>query len=139
MPCSLPPICCCCCCLGLLGADPLPWLAARQGNYIRARELYEKGLRKATEPSPYLYQSLGLLCQRMGLIEEARRWFRMGTKEVKGISGHAIWQVTPPKDSQDATGRSPLRMAAPHAPSARQAVGPSAQCPGAHRARRLGP
>jgi tetratricopeptide (TPR) repeat protein len=65
----------------------------RQGNYAKARELWMKGLKKATDPNEYLYQSLGLLAQEMGRIEEARKWFRRGTENLNGIRAHAIWQV----------------------------------------------
>uniref|UniRef100_A0A061RFL8 Psbb mrna maturation factor chloroplastic-like n=1 Tax=Tetraselmis sp. GSL018 TaxID=582737 RepID=A0A061RFL8_9CHLO len=68
-------------------------LEKQQGNYVRARELWIKGLQRAAKPNEYLYQSLGLLAEELGRIDEARMWFRQGTDRLKGVSAHAIWQA----------------------------------------------
>ena len=60
-------------------------LEKQQGNFLRARDLWLKGiqaLRKSDAPNPYLYQSLAVLASEMDCVEEARKWFREGTRTV---------------------------------------------------------
>ena len=60
-------------------------LEKQQGNFLRARDLWLKGiqtLRKSDAPNPYLYQSLAVLAAEMDCVEEARKWFREGTRTV---------------------------------------------------------
>jgi len=68
-------------------------LEKQQGNYVRARELWIKGLQNATTPNEYLFQSLGVLAAEVGRVGEAREWFKRGTQELRGVSAHAIWQA----------------------------------------------
>lgn len=42
-------------------------------------------------PNPHLYQSMALLAGEMGYVAEARRWFREGTRALRGRCSHALW------------------------------------------------
>ncbi len=50
---------------------------------------------RATEgmPNPHLFQSIAVLAGEMGYVEEARRWFREGTRTIKGKQSHALWHA----------------------------------------------
>ncbi|GAB4821788.1 hypothetical protein N2152v2_008834 [Parachlorella kessleri] len=64
------------------------------GNYIKARDLWIKGIQATRRrPNPYLYQSLAVLAAEMGVTEEARKWFQLGTDTVMGAASHALWQA----------------------------------------------
>jgi tetratricopeptide (TPR) repeat protein len=65
-----------------------------QGNYLRARDLWLKGIQALrASPNAYLYQSLAVLAAEMDCVEEARKWFREGTRTVMGRASHALWQA----------------------------------------------
>lgn len=64
------------------------------GNFTKARDLWVRGIRETRRrPNPYLYQSLAVLAAEMGVTEEARKWFRLGTDTLMGSSSHALWQA----------------------------------------------
>lgn len=44
-------------------------------------------------PNPHLFQSIAVLAGEMGYVEEARRWFREGTRTIKGKQSHALWHA----------------------------------------------
>lgn len=69
-------------------------LEKANGNYTRARDIWIRGI-DATRPegSPYLFQSLAVLAAELGKADEARRWFRDGTKSTKGRASHALWHA----------------------------------------------
>lgn len=65
-----------------------------QGNYLRARDLWLQGIQNLRRnPNPYLYQSLAVLAAEMDCLEEARKWFREGTRTLTGKASHALWQA----------------------------------------------
>lgn len=69
-------------------------LEKAQGNFLRARDIWTKGLQATrAEPNPYLYQSLAVLAAELERPDEARRWFRAGTRTLKGSASHALWQA----------------------------------------------
>lgn len=47
----------------------------------------------ADSPNPHLYQSVAALAGQMGYVGEARRWFREGTRSIKGKQSHALWHA----------------------------------------------
>lgn len=67
------------------GAHAAAWhgwglLEKREGNYLRARDLWLTGVQKTrTKPNPYLYQSLAVLAADLQRPDEARKWFQAGT------------------------------------------------------------
>ena len=64
------------------------------GNVTRARDVWARGIEATVaNPNPYLYQSLAVLAADLDRPEEARKWFRAGTKTVKGAASHALWQA----------------------------------------------
>ena len=42
-------------------------------------------------PNPHLYQSIAVLAGEVGLVDEARQWFREGTRALTGRQSHALW------------------------------------------------
>lgn len=69
-------------------------LEKSEGNYTGARDIWTRGIEATTAaPNPYLYQSLAVLAAELDRPEEARRWFRAGTKTVSGSASHALWQA----------------------------------------------
>ncbi len=49
----------------------------------RARDLWLQGIQALRRsPNPYLYQSLAVLAAEMDCVEEARKWFREGTRTL---------------------------------------------------------
>lgn len=69
-------------------------LERRQGNYLRARDLWTRGIQATRRsPNPFLYQSLAVLAADMDCHEEARKWFRQGTRTLSGSASHALWQA----------------------------------------------
>lgn len=49
----------------------------------RARDLWLQGIQNLRRnPNPYLYQSLAVLAAEMDCLEEARKWFREGTRTL---------------------------------------------------------
>lgn len=72
-------------------------LEKREGNLIRARDLFLKGARlcKKDHPNEYLFQSLALLSFELGLVEEARDYYRQGTRALAAVgrSSPALWQA----------------------------------------------
>lgn len=49
----------------------------------RARDLWLQGIQNLRRnPNPYLYQSLAVLAAEMDCVEEARKWFREGTRTL---------------------------------------------------------
>lgn len=64
------------------------------GDIVKARDLWMKGIQATMDnPNPYLYQSLAVLASELGRVDEARQWFRLGTKTMKGQMSHALWQA----------------------------------------------
>ncbi len=48
-----------------------------------ARDLWLQGIQSLRRnPNPYLYQSLAVLAAEMDCVEEARKWFREGTRTL---------------------------------------------------------
>ncbi|KAL4435899.1 hypothetical protein ABPG77_000661 [Micractinium sp. CCAP 211/92] len=69
-------------------------LEKEQGNYLRARDLWVKGIQALRRsPNAYLYQSLAVLAAEMDCVEEARKWFKEGTRTIMGRASHALWQA----------------------------------------------
>lgn len=69
-------------------------LEKKEGNMTKARDVWSKGLEAtANKPNPYLYQSLAVLAADLDRPEEARKWFRAGTKTLTGAASHALWQA----------------------------------------------
>ncbi|KAI3436107.1 hypothetical protein D9Q98_002165 [Chlorella vulgaris] len=69
-------------------------LEKEQENYLRARDLWLKGIQALrSRPNSYLYQSLAVLAAEMDCTDEARKWFREGTRTVMGKESHALWQA----------------------------------------------
>lgn len=67
-------------------------LERKAGDVVKARDLWTKGIEATlNDPNSYLYQSLAILAADLGRIEEARRWFRAGTKTLSGKQSHAMW------------------------------------------------
>lgn len=66
-------------------------LAEARGDVLQARNAYMQGLRKVETPSAYLYEAIGSLARRVGLIDEARYWFREGTNTAAGGRSNALW------------------------------------------------
>jgi tetratricopeptide (TPR) repeat protein len=65
-----------------------------EGNVTRARDVWARGIEATVaNPNPYLYQSLAVLAADLDRPEEARKWFRAGTKTVRGAASHALWQA----------------------------------------------
>lgn len=66
-----------------------------QGNLLRARDLWLKGIRRTARfPNPFLYQSVAVLAGEMGLTKESRKWFQEATQTFKhGAGRHGIWQA----------------------------------------------
>ena len=54
-------------------------------------------------PNPHLYQSIAVLAGEMGYLEEARRWFREGTRSIKGKQSHALWHAWAILEAQQVT------------------------------------
>lgn len=49
----------------------------------RARDLWLQGIQSLRRtPNSYLYQSLAVLAAEMDCVEEARKWFREGTRTL---------------------------------------------------------
>lgn len=69
-------------------------LEKQDGNYAKARDVWIKGI-KATGPeaNSYLYQSLAVLAADLERPEEARKWFRVGTRTLQGAASHALWHA----------------------------------------------
>lgn len=69
-------------------------LEMRQGDLLRARELFIRGLRELgpDRDSAYLHHSLAMLCKRLGRMEEARQWFEQGTFTKEGEGSFALWK-----------------------------------------------
>ena len=68
--------------------------ALSQGNLLRARDLWLKGIRKtANRPNPFLFQSVAVLAGEMGLTKESRKWFEEATRTFTGAGRHGIWQA----------------------------------------------
>lgn len=57
------------------------------------RHVGTQGIRATEVPNPHLYQSIAVLAGEMGYVEEARRWFREGTRTIKGKQSHALWHA----------------------------------------------
>jgi len=70
-------------------------LEKRQGNLRRAADIFTKGIRNTEDnANPYLYQSLGLVLEQMGSIDEARQWYMRGTKASPLVSNSdALWHT----------------------------------------------
>ena len=69
-------------------------LEKKEGNMTRARDVWARGLEATvSKPNPYLYQSLAVLAADLDRPEEARKWFRAGTKTLSGAASHALWQA----------------------------------------------
>lgn len=57
----------------------------------RARDLWLQGIQALRrQPNPYLYQSLAVLASEMDCVEEARKWFREGTRTLT-VRGWCAW------------------------------------------------
>ena len=58
-----------------------------------ARDLWLQGIQSLRRtPNPYLYQSLAVLAAEMDCVEEARKWFREGTRTLT-VSLQGAWQL----------------------------------------------
>jgi tetratricopeptide (TPR) repeat protein len=69
-------------------------LEKRQGDLFKARDVWTRGIVATRErPNSYLYQSLAVMAAESGKVEEARKWFRAGTKTVMGAGSHALWHA----------------------------------------------
>ena len=69
-------------------------LEKAEGNVTRARDVWSRGIEATVaNPNPYLYQSLAVLAADLDRPDEARKWFRAGTKTVRGAASHALWQA----------------------------------------------
>ena len=69
-------------------------LEKAEGNYARARDVWIRGIEAiGADANSYLYQSLAVLAADLDRPDEARRWFRVGTKTVMGSASHAMWQA----------------------------------------------
>jgi tetratricopeptide (TPR) repeat protein len=66
-------------------------LEMRQNRLVEARNIFMSGIRNARMPNAYLYESIANLACDVGLIDEARYWFREGTKQVGSSESHALW------------------------------------------------
>ncbi|GMH38579.1 hypothetical protein BSKO_06463 [Bryopsis sp. KO-2023] len=68
-------------------------LEEREGHYEKAKNCWIKGIKYGKHAkkavSPYLYNSLGNLACKLGLLEEARSWFREGTNTTQ--ESYALW------------------------------------------------
>lgn len=65
------------CAQPLIGRTHIPWPPRR------ARDLWLKGIQALRRsPNAYLYQSLAVLAAEMDCVEEARKWFREGTRTI---------------------------------------------------------
>ncbi len=73
--------------------DIFMWTNCFVGADIRVG-VHTQGIR-ATEgtPNPHLFQSIAVLAGEMGYVDEARRWFREGTRTIKGKQSHALWHA----------------------------------------------
>ena len=69
-------------------------LEKAEGDFGRARDIWAKGINAtAAAPNSYLYQSLAVLASDLDRPDEARKWFRAGTRTVSGAASHALWQA----------------------------------------------
>ena len=62
-----------------------------RGDIARARNLFIEGIRNSRKFHPHLYEAIGNLAKRAGLLDEARYWFRTGTNIGKGSQSQALW------------------------------------------------
>lgn len=85
-----------------------------QGNLAKAQDLLVKGLRAAQSTGndvsvTYAYSSLGQLCERMGKLDEARRWYSEGTKTKLGSNNFVLWSSWALLESQGGTEAAQVR------------------------------
>lgn len=69
-------------------------LEKAEGRFLQARDIWIKGIQAiGSNANPYLYQSLAVLASELEKPDEARKWFRAGTKTVAGSGSHALWHA----------------------------------------------
>jgi tetratricopeptide (TPR) repeat protein len=66
-------------------------LEMKQNRLIEARNILMSGIRNARTPNAYLYESVANLACDVGLVDEARYWFREGTTQTEMAESHALW------------------------------------------------
>lgn len=67
-------------------------LEREAGNYVTARDALVRGITATRDnPSSYLLDAIGNLAAHVGLLDEARDWFRAGTNTIAGANSHAIY------------------------------------------------
>lgn len=82
-----------------------------QGNYSRARDVWTRGIAAtAASPNPYLFQSLAVLAADLARPDEARKWFRAGTRTVSGAASHALWQAWALMEKRNGTDPEAVRV-----------------------------